>query len=242
MNQKTPFIQLLSRLLWLMPFVCFLGGYYTLDLFFHHSFLKTPSVVGTPLAKALHVLSQHNLNARLLTYKEDLYKEPGTILHQNPSPLSSIRPQQTVFLVASCLPTQTKTPACIGKSYTECAAHLKSKTISYITYYLPSNYPQGTCLAQIPDADSDLPPTGLTLYIAQNTAYSSFLIPSFIQRPLKEVTSFLKEHSIPFTVFHTYPAKEGHTCATCTVVAQKPLAGSYLQKNNPPTIQLQVND
>ncbi len=242
MNQKTLFTQLFSRLVWLMPFACFLAGYYTLDLCFYRSFVKTPSVIGTPLTTALQILSGNGLNTRLLSYKEDVHKEPGIILHQNPSPLSSIRPQQTVFLIVSSLPACAKTPTCIGKFYPQIASDLKEQNSAHTTYYVPSNHPKETCIAQLPEPGSDLPKTGLILYVAQDSSYTSFLVPSFIHRPLAEVASFLKEQHLPFTVFHTFPTQEGHTCTTCTVVAQKPLAGSCLQKNNPPTIQLQVND
>ena len=69
LKTHTPMIP--KNILWLAPFICFLGGYFIVRSFFHVNTIPTPSVVGRSLHDAFTILSNHNLNIRLLTQKED---------------------------------------------------------------------------------------------------------------------------------------------------------------------------
>ncbi len=231
-----------SRSLWLAPFIFFLTGYFALDLFLHHSSITTPHVLGRPLSEAIFMISSKNLNVRLLSYKEDEHLKEGTVLSQTPNPASSIRPQQTVFLIASCKKIRPQTPQCIGKNSKTLAAELKEQEIKHKIYYVPSNHPQETCIAQIPEAGADLAPQPLILYVSQKVDNSLVLLPSFKGYSVEEVINFLKNNAIPFSLFHTRLMESDHTCSNCTIVEQKPLAGSFIDIRTPPTVQLKVND
>ena len=232
----------LSRSLWLVPFIFFLSGYFALDLFLHHSHTTTPHVLGLPLSEALSRISSKNLNVRLLSYKEDEQAKEETVLSQNPSPGSSIRPQQTVFLIVSCKKARPQTPACIGKQYETLTAKLAEQKISHKVQYVPSNHPSGTCIAQIPEAETELPSQPLILYVSQKIDDPLVLLPSFKGRSAQEVVPFLKNNEMPFSLFHAHLMKPDHSCSSCVIIEQKPLAGSLIAMNNPPTIQLKVND
>ncbi len=233
---------LLSRSLWLVPFIFFLSGYFTLDLFLHRSYTTTPNVLGCSLSEATSLISSKNLNVRLLSSKEDEHVKEGTVLTQNPTPASSIRPQQTVFLIVSCKKVRPKTPACVNKYYETLKPELTEQEISHKVHYVPSNHPQGTCIAQIPESGTELPSQPLVLYISQKSDNSLVLVPSFKEYATQEVISFLKNNEIPYSLFHTHLMEPDHTCTNCIVVEQKPLAGSFIDIRNPPTVQLKVND
>ncbi len=241
MIKLSSFKSFLSKSLWLMPFIFFLSGYFTLDLFLHKSSITTPNVLGCHLSEAISRLSAKNLNSRLLSYKENDLVHEETILSQNPSPESSIRPQQTVFLVVSCKKKHPQTPSCIGKHIETLQSDLAEYPFDYKIQYVPSNHPKGTCIAQIPDKETELS-SKLTLYISQKSKTDLVLLPSFKQRSLYEVLSFLKDNALSFSIFHTHEPTSNHTCINCIVIDQKPLAGSFINIKNPPTIQLKVND
>jgi beta-lactam-binding protein with PASTA domain len=240
MIKLSSFKTVLSRSLWLAPFIFFLLGYFILDIFLHRSYIPTPNVLGLSLSEAITSLSSQNLNVRLLTSKEDEHVKEGTILNQNPSPDSSIRPQQTVFLVTSRKKEQPKTPLCIGKSYENVAAELKEQHISHTVYYVPSNHPLGTCIAQIPLPNNQLPSSPVILYVSEKSENFLMLLPSFIKCSVEETVHFLKNNDIPFSFFHTHLMSHNHTCEHCIILEQKPLAGSFIDIRTPPTIQLKI--
>jgi len=232
----------LSRFLWLAPFIFFLSGYFALDLFLHHSYTTTPNVIGYSLSEAISLISSQNLNVRVLSHKEDEYSKEETILSQNPSPTSSIRPQQTVFLIVSCKKAQPKTPDCVKKDYEILKSELVERNINHKVYYVQSNHPSGTCIAQTPKPGTELSSEYLILYISKKSNHSLVLLPSFKERSVEEVTNFLKNNKILFFLFHSYPLEANHSCINCIVTEQKPLAGSFIDISNPPTVQLKVND
>ncbi len=227
---------------WLMPFIFFLIGYYAIDICFYHSLIKTPPVIGKPLTEALELLAQHNLNAKLIGYKEDLSTNPGTVISQNPSESSSIRPQQTVFLVVSALPKKQQIPHCVGLYYPVVLEQLKEQEMTHTAHHVASNYPQGMCIAQSPETSSKESDKELVLYLSKGNSSGSFLMPTLTDIPVTQVIDFLTENNLPFAIFHTTEIPSDHLCSSCKVVAQKPLPGSPVQKKSIQTIQLQIND
>lgn len=232
-----------KKTIWLFPFILFLMGYYAIDICFYQSLIKTPSVIGKSLTEALEVLSHHNLNAKLLGYKEGFSTIPeGTVISQNPSELSSIRPQQTVFLIVSTIPKKQQTPECVGLSYSIILEQLKKQGIDHIAYHVASNYPQGICIAQAPAVSSKELEGQLLLYISKGNNCSSFLMPDLTDMPIVQIVDFLQKNNLPFTIYHSKETPPDHVCVSCKVVAQKPLPRSSVEKKLMQTIQLQVNN
>ena len=232
----------LSPFLWLIPFCCFLAGYFAFSLFLSRSSLSTPAVVGLSLQEALDTLAKKNLNARLLSHKEDAHLPAGTIVSQNPSAGSSIRPQQTVFIISSIVPPPAALPNCVGERAESAFKKLDASEIPYKAFFVPSNHPHGTCIAQLPAAHQILHTGSLTLYISQNPKQDYLIVPSFEGKPVHEVTQFLAASNIPFSLFHGHAVESTHDCTECQVVGQKPGAGSCIDRSAPPTVQLKVND
>ena len=242
MNQKKIFSALLSSLLWGAPFFCFLAGYFTLNLFLKSSQTTTPYIMGLTLPEALKILAKENLNTRLIATKEDPQTTEGTIISQNPSPGSAIRAQQTVFIVISGKPPTPKTPRYIGKSLLTVLKQLQEEGITYQHFFVPSNHPEGTCIAQTPHDGELVDTSPLILYFSQSPSSETVIVPSFERMSLKEVSRFLTNKGFSFSVFHEYPIPVHHDCSNCFIIEQKPRAGTSISQVNPPTIQLKVND
>lgn len=208
---------------------------------FHTSEFPTPSVVGKHIHEAFAILSTHNLNARLLEEKEDPYLPAGTVMSQSPQAGQKIKPYQSLFMLLSKKPSYINAPHCLNKTNADIHTLLQKNSLRAKIYKLPSIYPQGVCFAQIPLPQEPIDNTMLTLYISDGNT-KPILWPNFIGRSVVEVTNFLHTHAIEATVIHERSYPSPHTCATCTVTDQRPLAGSLitLDPQKPCVVQLQA--
>ena len=64
-----------STYLWLLPFLSFLCGYQLIRSLYTVNTLTTPSIIGKEIQDAIKILSDNNLNPRILTEKEDPIKK-----------------------------------------------------------------------------------------------------------------------------------------------------------------------
>lgn len=240
MNFKKTFLAAFYSFGWAVPFFCFFAGYFALDLLFASSHVKTPAVVGLSLADALKALAKENLNARLIATKEDPDVTEGTVISQNPTSGSSLRSQQTVFLIISGKPAVRQTARYIGQATSTLLEQLAKEEISYQAFFVPSNHPQGTCIAQLPHENEPADSCPLILYFSQNTSPVKVIVPSFVDKSVPEVTEFLAANGYTYSIFHEHSLPSHHDCSHCLVVEQKPKAGTSISKADAPAIQLKV--
>lgn len=228
----------LKHWIWILPLICFFSSYFTFHCLFSPAILETPSLIGKLLPEAVQLLSDTNLNIRILSQKEDNDLAPGTILSQLPSAKSSIRPQQSLFVVISKQSEQQKAPSFLQKSSVVCHGIAEKKGIIVKIYQMP-HIIDDICIGQFPEPGELLYDNHVTLYISKSSSKQS-LLPSFKKRSVEEVTSFLTEKGIKYIVTHAKPIDSSHSCKTCVVTQQKPLAGSLIDLKKPLTIQLFV--
>lgn len=200
----------------------------------------TPSLIGKQLQDAVQVLSDHNLNARIVSQKEDNDVAAGTIISQIPNPSCKIRPHQSVFFVVSKKTPPKKAPLLLQQDRKTLEKIASEQSIILKTHYLPSHYPHDICIGQIPNAEEPLPDNRITAYLSGGSALKLVLLPDFKKRPVSEVTSFLGENNIKYHIFHAKTLTMGHDCKHCLVIDQKPLAGSLIDLKKPLNVQLYV--
>ena len=67
------------------------------------------------------------------------------------------------------------------------------------------------------------------------------ICPNYIGKPVSDVIEYLKKNDFEAIIQHTDQVEAGHTCTSCRVVDQRPIAGAILTtSNNPAQIQLRV--
>ncbi len=227
-----------KNILWLAPFICFLSGYFIVRSLFHINTIPTPSAVGRSLQDAFTILSNHNLNIRLLTQKENSDLPNGTIISQVPSPGQMVKPRQTIFLALSKQPPIATTPYLVGKSYNSIAQELNAAKIRFKLYSIESPYPINTCIAQSPSPAKPLTNTILTIYLSKEYC-KPVIWPNFVGRPVDDVLEFLDQYSI---TPHIIEKHHKHKSPTPSITDQRPLAGSLiiLDQKQPPIVQLHV--
>lgn len=229
-----------SRLLWLMPFASFIFGYLLVSFLHTQPVLQTPALIGKPLDQAILILSQLNLNIRVVGQKEEAQLPEGTILSQTPAAGSTIKAQQSLYVTIAKKPLPLAMPLLIGKSHTQAIAELEKLSLQAKIYHISSDQPEGTIIAQFPEQGLSTHEQPIILYAAKDPE-KPIIMPNFKQHPLEQVISFLELNGITPTILHT-PVAPDHRCTTCVVIDQRPLAGTFFKrsKDKPLQVQLQV--
>lgn len=230
----------LKNFFWTLPFLCFLATYIALSLLFTKPSVSAPSLIGTQLTDAFTLLSQHNLNPRLLRQQIDDELPAGTILSQIPAPGQKIKPHQQIFLTVSKKSDTLPAPQVVGKQYARITKQLKESGIKHKTFYLASKKPKGTVIAQLPTASSAVVNNRMTLYVSEGST-KPVLFPDFTQHTAQEVTQFLSTYNIKPRLYHTRPITKQHDCSSCIVIGQQPLPGSIIDIEKPVSVQLKVS-
>lgn len=218
--------------LWIVPFICFLGGYQLIRLFADHSTIEAPSVVGHHIHDAIKLLSTYHLNARILTEKEEPDFPEGIIISQSPPQGQKIKSHQSLFLVVTRKPAKPQAPRLYGLIYKDALSLAQNGSLKLKAYTLESSNPQGTCIAQNAQPQEDLTDGTLTAYFSEGTTPIR-LFPNLKGKKLSEVQRFLKSYGIQTKISHQHLVDESHICSSCVAVEQRPLPGTLvnLKKN-----------
>ncbi|NBP02081.1 MAG: PASTA domain-containing protein [Proteobacteria bacterium] len=239
MNNKSLTVQL-QKLFWMIPFICFLLGYYSLHLFYKPKTLVMPHLIDKSALEALTLLGPDKINIRLINQKEDTHKPEGIIVEQMPTAGQMIKPYQTVFLVTSKQTRATQTPDCLSKPYHQMIEWLKDNNITYQLFFFNSTQPPLSCLAQIPQPNQNLNQQGMILYYAAKTNKNPVIMPNFIGLSLETIQQFLAPYQIEPTVFHQTCMPTDHHCSQCIVKEQRPLPGALISVKENLLIQLKM--
>jgi beta-lactam-binding protein with PASTA domain len=226
-------------LLWLLPFLCFLGGYQLIQLLSDHGSLEAPSVVGQHIHDAIKLLSRYHLNARIVTEKEDADVPEGIVISQSPLPGKKIKSHQSLFLVVTRKPPKPQAPVLYGMTTDDAHAITRAKHIQLKAYAIESINPHNTCIAQSAQPNQELSDNTMTAYFSDGTTPIR-VFPQVKGKRVKEVSSFLKEYGIECKITHTKGVEEGHVCS-CIIVAQQPLPGTLVNMKRPLIAHLTVD-
>ena len=202
--------------------------------------VETPSLIGKNINYAAKVLSQHNLNLRIIAEKEDADLPEGTIISQTPTKQQKVKPQQSVFCVVSHQTQSAHAPCLINNQIKQVDELLKNEKIRNKSYCLASKYSEGTCIAQIPSAQEPLQYQSMIIYLSASNK-KTVVFPSLKGKSVDEVIEFLDKYTIKPSVQHNRLVDKHHHCTNCIVIDQKPLVGSLVDFSKPLPVQLQVN-
>lgn len=231
---------ILTRFLWIFPFISFFGGYLIISLISTTKTIQTPALVGQSLDKALVILSQKNLNVRVVGHKDEPELAEGTIISQTPQAETPIKEHQALYIVIARKPAPLEIPDLKHKPVDEAAALIESKLLQTKICSLPTDMPTKQCVAQYPQSGMAVTDQTIVIYTQQNQ--KPVIMPNVKQKSVDEVVSFLALHGITPDILHVQPTAPGHTCYHCTVTDQRPLPGSLIvfSPDKPIKVQLQV--
>lgn len=215
---------------WLIPFAAFIGGYFLARTFCSSHKIPVPRLVGLPLAQGAKLASDNKLSIQIIAEKSDPDIQSGTIISQKPHAQQTAKPHQVIYVVTAKHPEQKKAPDVQGKPIEQITHNLTDTGIPYKIISLPINGASTIIIAQYPAAQQPLTEQ-LILYTTQYQ--QTFIIPDFRNKPLADVIAFLEKHLIPATVTYDHPNKTDYR-----IDQQRPLAGTLISLQQPPTIQL----
>lgn len=223
---------------WLIPFASFGVGYVLANYFFASASFPTPAIVGLSINQAAKMLSDQQLNLRIIGEKADQTVKPETILRQQPNAGLHIKAHQTVFVVVAQKPASPQTPLLLNLNPQQAQEVLNKNAIAAKWYPLPSNAPVDTVIAQDPAPYTDLNKS-VVLYQATGEEHL-YIMPQLVNHRLSEATTFLNKHHIPFNA--VYPDGVTYSNTRCIIREHRPLAGSIIDSRKPPTVQLLVEE
>lgn len=228
-----------TQVLWTLPFLTFISGYFCLQFFMADSNIQAPDLVGKDILHATKICSEQKLNLRIIAEKEVSDAKAGMIIKQNPVPNASIKTYQSIFIVITKLPAPIIAPACIGKKHEEIEKTCKNKHIKPRFYFLPSSWPAGQCFAQMPSENCELEDKKISCYISTGNQ-NQYIFPDFTNQKLDDVADFLQQHQINFEVYDKDKKINAPYKRSCIVSYQKPLAGTFINSHHQLQVQLQV--
>ncbi len=227
--------------LWLAPFASFFLGYTVICLLVRQPSLPTPAIMGKTIGQAVTLLSEQNLNIRIVGQKEDAQLPDGTVLSQTPAPGIHIKEQQSLYVTISKKVSPHVLLDLVGGQESDARDVLDKLSLQTRIYQISSDLPAGTIIAQHPQAGSPVPDNTVILYSAESIQ-KPLIMPNFKGRLIDEVVSFLDLHGITPSILHAPVFPQDHRCTQCKVIDQRPLAGSFVkhQSEKPLQVQLQV--
>lgn len=217
---------LLNPLQWILPFFCFCSGYFATRLLLSHKTVLVPALIGKTADVGLQLLSEKNLNPRIVGLIDEPDAEPGTILNQIPRAESMARPHQTIFLVLASRPKQMIAPHWIGMTQDIIKKTSMSTNHEPIFSILPHTTPAGTCFAQYPAAGMPIIETP-TLYVSGGSK-QTYIMPSFLGAPAAIAFDMLKKQGIDITIIGEQAA-QNNRLDQFRITDQRPLPGSFVR-------------
>lgn len=224
-----------------MPFFSFIFGYIIMQQLLYTPEAITPHLVGKQVHEILPLITQYNLNLRLIDRKEETTLPAGIILNQTPAPGTSIKQNQPIFIVTTKKPLTIATPHYIGLHVDELTRLSQTTNINVKIYYLPHPYPEKICFAQSPQLNEPLEKNSCTIYVSSGNN-KPIIWPDFTGIPLHNVVEFLEQYNIKPDIINNNTQKIYATHDDYIIIDQRPLAGTLLtlDHHKPLSVQLRV--
>jgi beta-lactam-binding protein with PASTA domain len=228
-----------SSFFWIMPFICFLFGYYALFRLVTVDYIETPSLIGLSLSDALKTMSVDRLQGQIVAEKEDVDLAPGVVVDQRPHAGQKVKRSQPICLTVTKRPDPLVAPLCVSLDKHGIEELVAADRIRVKYHELESSFPSGRCYAQYPAPGQEIIDRMLHVYVSRGMS-SIRLFPDCKNRPVSELLPFFKSHGITPQLFHITPISVDHDCSYCIVQNQKPLAGTLIDLKRPLAVQLMV--
>jgi len=184
---------------WLSPFLAFILGYQVMQLFSPYRPIATPNLIGKSLAEAIQIATDLNLNLRQLSTRVDHDLPPQTVISQTPN-CSTIKPNQTIFIVISKGPESQTVPNLLGLQLEQAQKECREKGVAADFHPITGNGPHSHCLAQQPSPGGCLTNKMVVYYTTSHDQH--ILVPRLVGQPIQEVQTFLVSNGIQSIITH----------------------------------------
>jgi beta-lactam-binding protein with PASTA domain len=223
-----------------IPFIAFLAGFGLISFFVHEKSLKTPALLGHSVTYALRQATDQGFTLKILAEKEAPETTPGTILAQKPVPGALIKPKQAVFITIAKAPNQSNIPDFTGLQEAKWQQKAAQDALFIKTFPLIHHAPLGTVIAQSPEAGLAYDNQTVKLLVSSGPQ-TKRIMPDLTGQDSVIAQEFLENYGITVSLFkESYDFKKYRDFLPGTIIAQKPLPGSWIDLKKPLLVQLVV--
>jgi eukaryotic-like serine/threonine-protein kinase len=226
-------------ILYFLPFLFFIIGYYSLSWLAYAHKVMMPSVIGISLSDAMLQFSDVQLNVRILGQEESEYA-PGTIIRQIPAAGSLIKPNQRVFIVLAKQPEKLRAPRLLGLTCNEAKILAKKNGIQIKQHEIQSAiYPKESIIAQAPHEDVPLEQKVVHIYVCSGEE-TIMIFPDFIGQSVGNVQEFCVKNGMKLEVVYSNATDEQNGYDQYVIKNQRPLAGSLIDIKKSTQVQVSI--
>lgn len=211
----------------LLPFACFAAGYFVARSMLQRSTVTIPALVGKTADTALVLLSEKQLNPRIIGLVDEPDLEPGTVITQIPGTNALARPHQTIFLVLASRPSTHIAPYYVGISEEQIRKKCSAEKGEPIFVHIPHSLPSGICFAQFPSEGVSL--SEKAIYYISSGIQETYVWPSFLNTSAYEAIESLKKQGVQVTIMGDYTHASTEELKQLRIIDQRPLPGSFVQ-------------
>lgn len=202
-----------------------------------------PSLIGKPIPEVLAMLSKAEVNVRTLPSHILSHNEANiptdVVIAQIPAPGVCIKPGHTVFITIAEKQPRPPAPYLVGLKDHEIVEKTQQLGLKVKLYYLAHSQAAGTCIAQLPEAEQEMPDNTMIVYISAPQS-PIVLFPNFKAQNVEDVIEFLQEYAIPYQLHSKVPALAGHSCSECIIYDQKPAPGILINSQKALTVHIYI--
>lgn len=235
---KSSSIMYKKFLLFLSPFIFFLIGFLIMSIVIQEKAFKVPLLLGHSVVYALNEATRQGFTLKLLAQKDAPDVAAGTVIIQKPQAGSFIKPKQAVLITVAAEPVRAEIPTLAGLKQEQWQPYTQDFKIT--EHHLTHSLPLGMVIAQSPAAGERYDHESLTLYVAHGPE-TRRIVPNLCGYQVEQVQEFLEGYGITCTLFeeHYDPRRHAHF-EPGMIIAQKPIAGSWIDLKKPSLVQLVV--
>ncbi len=227
-----------SFFLIIAPFICFTIGYFICSYYLGNQTYPTPDLIGINVHEALLKTSPLHLNLKLIGQKEHPTLAPGTIISQKPIPKRQIKQHQSILITTSTTPGIVLTPNVEKITKAELEDWAQKHSITLQTHFIPSSSMHHRFIAQYPSYNEPIDNQTLIIYYADHPA-QLFFMPNLYHQNIQTALSMLDHYDLPVEIFQNNQLIKNIPTSAC-IITQKPAAGSIINIEKKPTIQLEI--
>lgn len=230
----------IKNILWVLPFIFFLLGYYFVYLFLHKRVVVNPIIIGKTIQEATNILSAKGLGLRLLKELEDPDLPAGTVLKQIPKSGQNVRPNQHIFVIVSKKPKIEKAPNFLGEYQNDIDKKISKTGLNIKKIWQNSFYPMNCCIAQNPQPNCELKNNKILLYFSAGKN-DLFIVPNLKDSLIKDINNHLNRDNVVIEAFYNNEKLSLDDLQEYRIIDQKPMPGSIVDLSKKLYLQVLVD-
>jgi len=231
----------LYNYIWILPFLSFLFGTFTISYFFNSKkTINIPNLIGKSIIDAAKVLSENNLNIRIISEKEEADFEPGIIITQKPIN-QKVKQNQTIYVTISKKPEYFKMPDFRNQQIDDIKKILSKENIKPKIYYQENHLAANICISQYPHYNESIENKKVIIYLSSGNK-KEIIFPNFKNQNLDKVINLLVLNDLKFKINTKNLNKIYEPKKQYIVADQRPFPGSIINLSPNLIVQLSVEE